>query len=339
MRAVRRWCGLAFLLVGCSAQPDAPVASPDAKIAASGDAGATDDAGAPVQPDPSPDLATPVPLPIVLVHGLAGWAKLGTLDYFYGVPDALRATGRKVYVPALDMFNGSEARGQRLLEVIAQARAETGAPRVVLIGHSQGGLDARWAIARAQGGVAALVTIGTPHRGTPIADLALGLTPGPAQAAASAVLGLVGGALDPSGMPNADLNASLTTLSVAHAAAFNAANPDVAGVAYYSIAGRSAGRDAASCPPSGPPFIQALDGTTDELDGLLLAPGGLLTIAELPSTAPNDGLLTVESARWGTFLGCIPADHLNEICQPNGGPFDCRALYLGLEAWLRQQGF
>ena len=28
---------------------------------------------------------------------------------------------------------------------------------------------------------------------------------------------------------------------------------------------------------------------------------------------PNDGLVTVDSAKHGIFLGCIPADHLGEI--------------------------
>ena len=28
---------------------------------------------------------------------------------------------------------------------------------------------------------------------------------------------------------------------------------------------------------------------------------------------PNDGLVSVESAKWGTFLGSIEADHLEQI--------------------------
>ena len=31
---------------------------------------------------------------------------------------------------------------------------------------------------------------------------------------------------------------------------------------------------------------------------------------------PNDGLVTVESARWGTFMGSIPADHLDQVGFP-----------------------
>ncbi len=31
---------------------------------------------------------------------------------------------------------------------------------------------------------------------------------------------------------------------------------------------------------------------------------------------PNDGMVTVENAKWGEFRGCIPADHLAEVGQP-----------------------
>jgi triacylglycerol esterase/lipase EstA (alpha/beta hydrolase family) len=30
---------------------------------------------------------------------------------------------------------------------------------------------------------------------------------------------------------------------------------------------------------------------------------------------PNDGVVSVESAIWGDFLGCVPADHADEIGQ------------------------
>ena len=35
---------------------------------------------------------------------------------------------------------------------------------------------------------------------------------------------------------------------------------------------------------------------------------------------PNDGLVRVADARWGTFLGCVPADHLDQIGHLFGGP-------------------
>jgi triacylglycerol lipase len=280
------------------------------------------------------------PLPIILVHGFAGFDHIGGVDYFYGVGDALRTLGRTVYEPALDAFNGSATRGAALDTVIATALEQTGADKVVLIAHSQGGLDARWAASHAPGSVAAVVTIATPHHGTKIADVALGLTPGPAASAADALVDLLG-------VPDTDLASALQSLSTSGAAAFNAAVPDVPGVRYYSIAGRSALRDAKSCPPtaSEPSFISKWDSQLDALDPTLAASGLLLEAAELPQSPAVDGLVDAPSAVWGQFLGCIPADHLEEICQPLGAPaglgnrFDCLDFYRGLEAFLADAGF
>ena len=36
--------------------------------------------------------------PIVLVHGLFGFDNIGPVDYWYGIPSALRSDGAKVYV-------------------------------------------------------------------------------------------------------------------------------------------------------------------------------------------------------------------------------------------------
>lgn len=59
-------------------------------------------------------------------------------------------------------------------EKIALAATQGAAPAVYLLGHSQGGLDARFVLAtRRVAGVSALVTIGTPNHGTPLANWAV----------------------------------------------------------------------------------------------------------------------------------------------------------------------
>ena len=51
------------------------------------------------------------------------------------------------------------------------------------------------------------------------------------------------------------------------------------------------------------------------------------------------------SARWGTFLGCVPADHFEEIGQllgqpaGLGNPFSYKDFYRGLADWLVSQGY
>jgi triacylglycerol lipase len=96
---------------------------------------------------------------------------------------------------------------------------------VNIVAHSMGGLDARHAIARLglHGRVASLVTIGTPHRGTPLADLGERIV----SAAISRPLARV---LDLRGLHD------LTTEGVR---IFNRDNPDAPGVAYCSVVGSS----------------------------------------------------------------------------------------------------
>ena len=55
----------------------------------------------------------------------------------------------------------------------------------------------------------------------------------------------------------------------------------------------------------------------DLLDPLLLLPETVFALVSKDPLVPmpNDGLVSIDSAKWGTFLGCVPADHLDEIGQ------------------------
>jgi triacylglycerol lipase len=111
--------------------------------------------------------------PIVLVHGYFGFIRLGAGplagEYFRGVTGALERAGAVVYRPRLPMLAGVARRARALADFITAIDAE----RVNVIAHSMGGLDARYALAKlgVAGKVASLITIGTPHRGTPLAEL------------------------------------------------------------------------------------------------------------------------------------------------------------------------
>jgi len=78
--------------------------------------------------------------PIVLVHGFLGFSQLlGAVDYFYGVPSALTSDGATVFTPTVSPLNSDEVRGEELLAEVQTILATTGAAKVNLIGHSQGG--------------------------------------------------------------------------------------------------------------------------------------------------------------------------------------------------------
>jgi triacylglycerol lipase len=290
------------------------------------------------------------PYPIVLAHGFFGFddfAGAGFLDYYYGVKAHLAEGGEAlVFTPAVDPFNDSTARGEQLLAEVEAILAQTGHAKVNLVGHSQGGLDARVVAALRPDLVASVVTVATPHEGTRIADIALGLTDDPALAGVlDFLVDTVGQALYDEVGAETSLAAALEQLTTSGMDAFNVAYPDQPGVLYASIAGRSdrhgGGTDCNA--PGAPPFIAAWDDALDPLDVAFSVTEPLLD-GGLGDPYPNDGLVRVRDAKRGRFLGCIPADHLDEVGQLFGdGPglfndWDHLAFYRDLARYLRDQG-
>ena len=87
--------------------------------------------------------------PILLVHGLFGFERIGHFELFHDVKDALKTAGNRVFVPHLSATHDNEVRGEQLLRQIDSVLRGTRARKVNLIGHSQGALAARYAAALA----------------------------------------------------------------------------------------------------------------------------------------------------------------------------------------------
>jgi triacylglycerol lipase len=98
--------------------------------------------------------------------------------------------------------------------------------------------------------------------------------------------------------------------------AFNADYPDADGVLYLSIAARSAYHDGGDdcVSEDAPAFISDFVRDRDAIEPLLVVPQAILAGSVIEPIA-NDGLVRAIDARWGTFLGCVPADHFDEIGQ------------------------
>jgi triacylglycerol lipase len=252
-----------------------------------------------VHPVPGPADRGP-PLPVVLVHGLFGFDRVGIpgakLHYFRGIARHLENLGCQAHAVRLPRVASVPERAQILVDKITALPHE----RVDIIAHSLGGLDARYALARlglAQR-VRSLVTIGTPHRGTPLADLATG---GPLAIARRALAAL--------GMP---LHA-LDWLSTSALERFNREVPDVPGVRYACVVGGI--RD------EGTPVALAIA----PVHAYLRRIGG-----------PNDGLVPISSQFWGETLAEIEADHFAQVGWRVGirGTFDAAGLYAFVVARL-----
>jgi triacylglycerol lipase len=115
--------------------------------------------------------------PIVLVHGLFGFDRLGPLEYFHKIPEALRADGARVFVAQVSPGNSTEVRGEQLLSQVRQIMAMTGAPKVNIIGHSHGGPTARYVAGVAPQIVASVTSVGGVNRGSKFADTLSALLP------------------------------------------------------------------------------------------------------------------------------------------------------------------
>jgi triacylglycerol esterase/lipase EstA (alpha/beta hydrolase family) len=129
---------------------------------------------------------------VYLVPGFFGFANLGELKYFGHVrqfliqESARRRSDIAVHVVKLPPTASLPLRTARLAEKIAKT-ARIGREPVHLIGHSSGGLDCRLLVSprvvlptrlnveRIAAAVASIVSVATPHYGTPIASFFTGL--------------------------------------------------------------------------------------------------------------------------------------------------------------------
>ncbi len=341
---------------GCGSEAGAgdssPTASPTPAVAAPAEATSPPSAGgavaAPEPPDaPAPELGAPYP--VVFLHGMGGFGRLELgpvgMTYFKGVAEALAADGEDAHFTLASPYDASEVRAQQLEAQITAILAETGRAKVNLVGHSQGGLDARILASpagRALGArIASVTTIATPHRGSKVADLALGLVKGVPASVVDDVTGALLGTLQKSAyelQTEAHLRAQLAQLSETEAVAFNARYVDDSRVTYMSYAGRTNLRTGIGACDGGELPNNPLD--VDAAQPLLYPAAVYL---EQGRFIANDGLVTVASAKWGRFQGCVAADHMKEVGHVSVGStplgFDQVAFARSVVARIRAQGF
>lgn len=240
------------------------------------------------------------PLPVVLIHGLFGFDRIGVpgarFEYFRGIAAHLETLGCHAHAVKLPPAQSVPARAKKLVEAIEALPHE----RIDLIAHSLGGLDARYALAHLglASRVRSLVTIGTPHRGTPIADLVLRGPIGWAHRVLRAV-----------GLPTE----AVAWLGTEALERFNLEVRDVPGVRYACVVGGKR-RDDSPVPLA-----------------LVPAHAYLRRVA-----GANDGLVPISSQYWGETLAEIEADHFAQIGWRVGvhQTFDALGLYAFIVARL-----
>jgi triacylglycerol lipase len=278
----------------------------------------------------------PARYPLVLVNGI----DTSPLFRYSGrIAEVMQSLGgHTVRLAVLSPYQVSRVRAQELAVRIAQVRAETGAAKVNLICHSFGGLDCRYLVSPsglsldlgpAQENlaqqVASITTVGTPHRGTRVADQLLGFFAGGTWGKAQNDFATwVGDWFSERTAGDSQVEAALRQIAEQQAPTFNAEISDAQGVYYQSFAGFS--RTMGETNAEHERKLHEVCKTTEGADGvagfgshdytaLTLAP--LAAVAGGASAEPNDGLVTVASARWGNFRGCIAGDHQEQLGQRN----------------------
>ena len=234
----------------------------------------------------------------VLAHGLAGDAN----SFDPAIAAALQAAGYAVIRTQVPGVDSVATRAAALAPQIDKFITDNQLAHVHVIAHSMGGLDARYLISTMHyDKVESLTTMSTPHRGSPIADAALGLTDTLPQDAVSALSGALGFSADP-----AALQRALVDLSEAQAPAFNAANPDAAGVRYYSYAGYATIEGVDN--PNADDLCGSNAPEPSTLPSDLEPTGAIIATNDL---RPHDGVVPIDSSMWTGFAGCIATDHLD----------------------------
>jgi triacylglycerol lipase len=218
---------------------------------------------------------------LVLAHGLCGFDRIEAFgrtlkDYFPGIRQNLAAAGNRVLTTRVSPTAGVAERAAELRRFILR---EVPSGPVHIIGHSMGGLDARYMTAKLgmEDRVLSVTTVGTPHRGTAFADWGVGRLSRPLMPF-----------LRMFGIPYQ----AFLDLTTNGCRRFNEDVPNVPGVRYFSVAG--------------------------ECDRAWLGPEWLLPYNVVArAEGANDGVVSVASASWGEHIDIWPGDHLNLVNWPN----------------------
>ncbi|RDB29528.1 Lipase 2 [Hypsizygus marmoreus] len=223
--------------------------------------------------------------PVVFCHGLLGFDSLTIgpaiapmqVTHWRGIKEALEANGTEVLITRVPATSSVVDRAKVLEEKISEVYPGRS---VHLIGHSMGGLDCRYLtthLTHRKFSVLSVTTIATPHRGSSFADHFLSTVGASRMPSILSLLDL---------LPNGGGDgAAFECLTVASMKKFNEETPDVPGVQYFSW---------------GAVYEPGLIDTWKWPHSVILEKEG-----------PNDGLVSVASSKWGTYLGTL--SHVNHL--------------------------
>lgn len=258
--------------------------------------------------------------PLVLLHGI-GFRDLQYFNYWGRIPKELTRNGALVYYGHQEAWGTIENNAAAIRDTIEKVMEENHCDRVNIIAHSKGGLDARYLISglHMEDHIASLTTMSTPHRGSELLEILNKLPDG--------IYHLISSMIDANykklGDNAPDCYHASKQLSPGFCQEFNKKYPDSPKVYYQSYA---------SC-------VKSAIG-----DSLLSLPNLLMFFA---GASKNDGLVTIESAKWGTFKKAfvstgrrgISHGDMIDLKREDYDGFDVIEAYVEIVKELKEMGF
>lgn len=257
--------------------------------------------------------------PLVLVHGV-GFRDLKYINYWGRIPKELIRNGATVYYGNQEAWGTVEYNAKDIKNKILDILKETGCEKVNIIAHSKGGLDSRYMISKLEMGgyVASLTMISSPHRGCKFVDIACKIP--------DRIYKSIARFFDKRyrflGDNNPDFYTASRQFSTYHSKKFNEEVKDVDGVYYQSYT--SVVRNIFS-------------------DYVVAIPYILVKLTE----GENDGLVSIESAKWGEFKGVlrnkrrrgISHGDIIDLRRDDYKDFDVIEKYVEIVSDLKNKGF
>ena len=259
--------------------------------------------------------------PILMVHGIffRDWQ---FFNYWGRIPEELIRNGADVHYGRQQSSLAIADSAKELSEQIKEIIAETGCEKLNIIAHSKGGLDSRYAISCLDCAphVASLTTINTPHRGCEWVDITLKKMPTKLVKYIEKRYNSIFKAL---GDESPDFMGGVNDLTAESAGKFNSKVLDCEGILYQSAMSQMSKAGSAGFP---------------------LNIG--YRIIKKEQHCSNDGLVPIESGKWGHDLGLLTASgkrgishaDMIDLNRENIEGFQVRDFYINLIADLKDKG-
>jgi len=219
--------------------------------------------------------------PIILAHGMGATDDmLGFINYWWGTEKALEDKGANVFVTKVNCMDSTQNKAAQFKTQFLQIKAATGPSKINVIGHSHGTIYTRYAISNLglSSYVASHTSLCGPHRGSAVADVIIGVAGDVGGWLLGATMDVIYAFILGDTSPNSYDNAIAVSRPYMNNT-FNPNTPNKSGIYYQSYATKI---------------------TLIASNDMVLTPTyWLLKYYE----GDNDGLVSVNSAKWGTFRG------------------------------------